>query len=103
MIIMEIVIEMLYRGIEFLPVDLQYSDSTKFQLVSDNKIRMPFTAIPGLGRTAAESIVEARSQSMFISIEDLISRTKLSTSLCDAMRENGCFANLPETNQITLF
>ena len=103
MIIMEIVIEMLYRGIEFLPVDLRYSDSTKFQLVSDNKIRMPFTAIPGLGRTAAESIVEARSQSMFISIEDLISRTKLSTSLCDAMRENGCFANLPETNQITLF
>lgn len=103
MIIMEIVIEMLCRGIEFLPVDLQMSDADSFQLVSDHQIRMPFTAVPGLGKTAAESIVAARLESPFISVEDLMSRTKLSTSLCDEMRENGCFKDLPETNQITLF
>jgi len=103
MIIMELVIEMLCRGIKLAPVDLEKSDATKFQVLSDNLIRMPFNALPGLGETAALSIVEAREQSPFISVEDLLARTKLTQSLVDLMRECGCLNNLPETNQTTLF
>ena len=69
MIIMELVIEMLCRGIKLAPVDLYKSDATKFQVVDEKTIRMPFNALPGLGEAAAQSIVDARERSPFISIE----------------------------------
>ena len=64
---------------------------------------MPFNALPGLGEAAAQSIVDAREQSPFISVEDLRNRTKISTSLIDLLREGGCLGNLPDSNQTTLF
>ena len=103
MIIMELVIEMLCRGIKLAPVDLYKSDATKFQVVDEKTIRMPFNALPGLGEAAAQSIVDAREQSPFISIEDLRNRTKISASLIDLLREGGCLGSLPESNQTTLF
>ncbi|MDO5299654.1 MAG: PolC-type DNA polymerase III [Clostridia bacterium] len=103
MVIMELVIEMLCRGIRLAPVDLYESDATKFKLVSDTLIRMPFNAVPGLGEAAAQSIVEAREASRFISVEDLRNRGKVSQSLIDLLRESGCLSGLPETNQTTLF
>ncbi|MBP3657602.1 MAG: PolC-type DNA polymerase III [Clostridia bacterium] len=103
MIIMELVIEMLCRGIRFAPIDLEKSDATKFQVLSDTLIRMPFNALPGMGETAAQSIVDAREQSPFISVEDLRARAKVSQTLIDMMRESGCLSGLPETNQTTLF
>ena len=57
----------------------------------------------GVGEAAAQSIVDAREQSPFISIEDLRNRTKISASLIDLLREGGCLGNLPESNQTTLF
>ena len=56
MIIMELVIEMLCRGIRLAPVDLYQSDATKFQVVNDKLIRMPFNALPGLGEAAARAV-----------------------------------------------
>ncbi len=103
MIVMELVMEMLCRGIKLAPVDLYESDAMNFQVLSDTLIRMPFNALPGLGETAAKSIVEARAQSPFISVEDFRARTKISQTLIDMMREMGCLASLPETNQTTLF
>ncbi len=47
--------------------------------------------------------MDARAVSPFVSVEDLLERTKLSQTLCDLMRENGYLGDLPETNQITLF
>ena len=103
MIIMELVIEMLYRGIHLVPIDLDRSDATRFQLLSDTEILMPFNAIPGMGESAAQSIVEARSDGPFISIEDVMRRTKISQTICDTMRDMGCFNKLPDTNQMDLF
>ena len=103
MIIMELVIEMLCRGISLAPVDLEKSDATKFQVLSDTLIRVPFNALPGLGESVAHKIVEARDQSPFISVEDLKNRGGVSQSLIDMMRELGCLNSLPETNQTTLF
>ncbi|MBQ6857861.1 MAG: DNA polymerase III subunit alpha, partial [Clostridia bacterium] len=79
------------------------SEATQFQVLSDNLIRVPFNALPGLGESAAHAIVEARNQSPFISVEDLRNRGKVSQTLIDMMRELGCLKNLPETNQTTLF
>ena len=103
MIIMELVIEMLCRGIKLAPVDLEKSDATKFQVLSDTLIRVPFNALPGLGEAAAQAIVEARDQSPFISVEDLRNRGKASQAVIDMLREMGCLSGLPETNQTTLF
>ena len=85
------------------PIDLEKSDSSNFQVLSDTLIRMPFNALPGLGEAAAQSIVDARNESPFISVEDLRNRAKVSQSVIDMMRECGCLNNLPETNQTTLF
>ena len=100
---MEAVYEFNLRGFEFAPMSLYESDATKFQVVDEKTIRMPFNALPGLGEAAAQSIVDAREQSPFISIEDLRNRTKISASLIDLLREGGCLGGLPESNQTTLF
>ncbi len=103
MVIMEVVIEMLCRGIRFAPIDLEKSDAKNFQLVSDTLIRMPFNAIPGLGEIAAQGIVDARSEAPFLSVEDLRARARLSQTLIDLLREGGCLSGLPESNQTSLF
>ena len=103
MVIMELVIEMLCRGIRLVPVDIEKSDATRFQLLSDTEILMPFNAMPGMGESAAQSIVEARNESPFISVEDFTKRTKVSQTICDMMKDAGCFSGLPDTNQLDLF
>ena len=103
MVIMELVIEMNCRGIHLLPIDLEKSDAVRFQLVSDTEIRMPFNALPGLGSAAAESIVEARNQSPFLSVQDLMKRAKISQTVCDQLREMGALNRLQETDQISFF
>ena len=44
--------EMLVRGYEFLPIELGRSYASKY-VVEDGKVRLPFTAIRGLGDAAA--------------------------------------------------
>ena len=38
-----------------------------------------------------------------ISIEDFVTRTKVSKTVVEALREHGCLNDLPESNQISLF
>ena len=98
--VLQLVNEAMARGIRFLPVDLQKSQSFIFQ-PENGGIRMPFSALPGLGETAADSIVRAREQEEFFSVEDLRLRAKLSSAVIDNLRKNGVLDNVEETDQLT--
>ena len=99
---LEMVLEMMARGYYFLPADLYKSDVSRFIPEGDKGLRVPFTALGGLGEAVAQSIVEARSIP-FLSVEDLKNRGKVSSAVMDLLREHGCLKDLAETNQVTLF
>jgi len=94
--------ECMARGFRFLPVDIEKSGSYEF-FPENGAIRMPFSALPGLGDTAALNIVQARNEKSFFSVEDLRIRAKLSKSVIDILRKNGALDNLNETDQLSFF
>ena len=94
--------ECMARGIKFLPVDIEKSHSYVFQ-PENGHLRMPFSALGGLGENAAANIVSAREEEPFFSIEDLQKRAKLSKSVIEILRSNGALDNLNETDQLTMF
>lgn len=100
--VLEVALEMYCRGIELLPVDLYKSDSDKFKII-DGKLLPPLKGLQGVGQNAAKSIVEARQQGEFISLEDLRSRTKVTKTVIETLVGHGCIKGLPETNQLSLF
>ncbi len=100
--ILEVTNEMYSRGIEFLPVDLYKSDATKFK-IEGKGIRPPLNSLQGLGTTVANSIVEARAQGEFISVEDLRIRSKASKTIIEIMSQNSCLDGIPESSQMSLF
>lgn len=100
--VLEVVLEMYCRGIEILPVDLYNSDADKFMIV-DGKLLPPLRGLQGVGQNAVKSIVEARQQGEFISLEDLRNRTKITKTAIEILIIHGCIKDLPETNQLSLF
>nr|WP_125153735.1 PolC-type DNA polymerase III [Clostridium rectalis] len=100
--ILEICHEMFKRGIKFLRADLYKSDSIKF-LIEENGIRIPLSALQGVGKNAAKNILEARVKGEFISKEDLRLRSKATKTVIEALEKHGCLKGMQETNQISLF
>ncbi len=103
-VVNQIVIEMLARGFEFLPVDLYKSDWRVYK-IEDGKIRLPFSAIDGIGDKAAVSIAEAveRNPEGFIASDDLANEPGVGKSVVDALRAAGALGDLPESKQISFF
>ena len=100
---LQIVNEMLARGIEVLPVDLYRSDAKRY-LVEDGKIRLPFGSIAGVGEAAATSLAQAReSGGSYISIDDVQARSKVSKAVMDSLQACGALGDLPQSSQMTLF
>lgn len=102
LVVMEVILEMLSRGIELLPVHLYRSHADRF-LVEDKKIRPPLTSLQGVGRNAAQKIAEEASSREFLSIEEFRNRTGASKVVIETLKNHGAFNNLPETNQLSLF
>ena len=99
---LQIINEMLARGIEVLPVDI-YKSEAKMFVIEGDKIRLPFSSLSGVGEAAAEMLAECGRQGEYLSIEDFQSRTKLSKSVVETLREVGALNDLPESSQLTLF
>ena len=99
---LEVSMEMYKRGYEFIMVDIKESDATRFRIV-DGKLLPPFTSIAGLGETVAESIVRERELRPFSSVNDVKRRCKVSQTILADMMELGCFGELPEDEQMSLF
>ena len=99
---LQLVEESMARGVKYLPPDLYHSDYRRF-LPEEGRIRMPFTALAGLGETAAQKIVEARTAGEFYSVEDLRNRAGLSKSVIELLRKIDALKDLSETNQYSFF
>ena len=100
--ILELVLEMYERGINFLPIDLYKSHATKF-LVEEEGIRPPLNSIPGLGTVAAEGIDDAKKDGKFMSIDDMKIRSKIGKSVIELLDRVGCLKGMSESNQMSLF
>lgn len=98
----EILIEMHYRGIKLIQIDIYKSEARTFK-IEDGKIRMPLIAMDGLGESVALNVIAEREISEFLSIEDLTKRTKINKTVIDLLKTYNCVPELSATNQQTLF
>ena len=102
--IMMIVYEAMVRGIEFLPIDIYKSTAHSYE-PEDGKIRMPFSALGGVGDAAAEQLAKAKDDGgpAFSSIEDFEVRSGAGRSTVAVLKACGAFGDLPDSDQISLF
>jgi len=101
--VLELVLEMYERGLEFLPIDIYKSHCNKFQ-IEDGKLRPPLSSIAGLGGIAAESIYEAaKEEGHFMCIDDLQIKAKIGKSMTELLAKFGCLDGMSQSNQISLF
>lgn len=101
---LRLTVELLERGYKIQNVNLYKSAATEFVIDrANNALIPPFSVISGLGALAAETVVEARIDGEFISIEDLLQRTRLNSQNVELLRELGSLKDLPEDNQMSIF
>ncbi len=102
---LEVCKEMYARGYRMSNVDLYKSLATEFSVDSDDSkcIIPPFTTIDGLGDGVAMSIVSARNDGEFLSKEDIIARTQVSSSMIKKFEQMKIINGLQERNQMSLF
>lgn len=94
--------EMMSRGIEVLPIDINNSHAMKY-LPENGKMRLPFGALSGVGEKAAYSIYEAAQKGDFVSREDFQIEAGVSKTIIQNLAELGAMNDLPDTNQISMF
>ncbi len=97
-----IINELMARGIEILPIDINHSHAMHF-LPEDGKMRLPFGALSGVGEKAAYSIYEAAQKGNFVSREDFAIEAGVSKTIIQNLADLGALSDLPDTNQMSLF
>lgn len=101
---LEVALEMVQRGYHFANIDLYRSEADRFVIDHDAKALIPsLTTIDGLGINNAITVIEARKEGKFFSKEDLLRRTKLSTTNVNTLADMGVLDDLQESDQLSLF
>ena len=100
---LQLVNEMLQRGYQFLPIELGKSYASKY-VVEDEKVRLPFTSLKGVGETAAIALESATMHGQeYISIEELQQASGVGSAVMDKLRDVGALGDLPDTSQVSFF
>ena len=93
---LEVCYEFYLRGFHFDTISIYESEATKFK-VTEKGLLPPFTAVHGLGETAAIDTVEKRKGKTFISIEEFsMCCNKLSKTHIEQLKKLGAFAGMAE-------
>ena len=100
--ILELVLEMNERGLNFLPVDIYKSDAKKF-LVEEGGIRPPLSKLTGFGEVDAGKLVEARKDGKFTSIEQMMTKSKIGKAAVETLQLAGCLNGMPRSEQLDMF
>ncbi|MEG2455049.1 MAG: PolC-type DNA polymerase III [Oscillospiraceae bacterium] len=106
LVTLEVCYEFYRRGFHFEAIDLYRSDAVRFKMDEEKGTLLPpFTSVPGLGETAAQSIVEQQSSGQkFISISEFTAACpKVGKGHIEGLKAAGALAGIPETSQMTLF
>ena len=99
---LQIVNEMMARGVQILPIDI-YKSEAKMFVVEDGKIRLPFSSLPGVGEAAAISLAKEGKKGEYLSIEDMQVKTKVTKAVVETLSSVGVLQGMPETSQMSLF
>ncbi len=101
-IVLQLAWEMYLRGFSMEHVDLYASESERF-ILHEKSLLPPLASLGGVGTSAARSIVEARKDGRFTSIEDIKKRTGVSKTCIEALQAHGCLADMDASDQMELF
>lgn len=102
--ILEVILEMQARGFHFAAPDLRRSDARAFLPGNDGRTLLPPLAVlTGLGPSGARTLVEAREQSPFTSLEDLRRRGRVPRPVIEILKREGWVGPLQDEDQMTLF
>ena len=101
--VLELANEMIERGFNFEMVNIDESHATDFLVKDEKTLLAPFRAVPSLGSSVAQAIVQAREDSDFLSKEDLSKRGKVSKTVMEYFSVNHVVDHLPDENQLSLF
>ena len=96
----QIVNEALARGVVFLPVHIYNSDADKF-LVENGQIRIPFSAMDGVGLNAAKQLAASRDGGEYSSRDDLQVRSGVTKAVIAALEAAGALEGMPQSEQIS--
>ncbi|MCM1165624.1 MAG: PolC-type DNA polymerase III [Lachnospiraceae bacterium] len=99
---LQLVYEMMMRGVEVLPVDAKLSNAVTYK-VEDGKLRMPFMAVSGCGENAAIKLKEAIDSGECISIDEIQQASGVNSTVIDKLKAMGVFAGFQQSAQFTLF
>ena len=101
---LQIALEMVERGYKFVNIDLYKSDATNFVVDHErNALIPPFITIDGLGENNAITVIEERKKRPFTSKDDLLKRTKLTSTNVNDLSLMGVLDGLSESDQLSLF
>ena len=101
--VLELVLEMNERGIDFLPVDIYKSDIKNFK-VEGKMLRPPLSKLTGFGEVDATKLVQAREKyGKFTSIEDMVQKSKIGKVAAETLQLAGCLDGMPRSEQMDMF
>ncbi len=100
--VLEVAYEMYSRGYEFAPAEIGKSHATRF-FAMDGKVLLPFVALAGVGESAARAIVAEFEKKPFLSVDDMRNRARVNKTAVEALMNHGVLAEIPESDQLSLF